>query len=111
MLNFDGITVVDTTGRVLAYNVFVQSNINRTKNVIGGARKRAAYTIINSRRKHIAGVYFQSHEGEIFYKSLKKPKAEPIRALKSDTPAMIVEQVDTENKEIDQQESQPTDNQ
>ncbi len=74
MLNFDGITVIDTTGRVLAYNVFVQSNINRTKNVIGGARKRAAYTIINSRRKHIVGVYFQSHEGEIFYKSLKKPK-------------------------------------
>lgn len=75
MLNFDGITVVDTTGRVLAYNVFVENNINRTKNVIGGARKRAAYTIINSRRKHIVGVYFQSHEGEIFYKSLKKPKA------------------------------------
>ena len=85
MLNFDGITVIDTTGRVLAYNVFVQSNINRTKNVIGGARKRAAYTIINSRRKHIVGVYFQSHEGEIFYKSLKKtkpvkPKSSPIKA-------------------------------
>ena len=74
MLNFDGITVVDTTGRVLAYNVFVQNNINRTKNVVGGARKRAAYTVINSRRKHIVGVYFQSHEGEIFYKSLVKPK-------------------------------------
>ncbi|MBO5910479.1 MAG: hypothetical protein J6Q15_03110, partial [Clostridia bacterium] len=75
MLNFDGITIIDTMGRVLAYNVFVESNINRTKNVVGGARKRAAYTIINSRRKHIVGVYFQSHEGEIFYKSLIKPKA------------------------------------
>ena len=75
MLNFDGITVIDTTGQVLAYNVFVQNNMNRTKNVIGGARKRAAYTIINSRRKHIVGLYFQSHEGEIFYKSLKKEKA------------------------------------
>lgn len=74
MLNFDGITVVDTTGKVLAYNVFVENNIKRAKNVIGGARKRAAYTIINSRRKHIVGVYFQSHEGEIFYKSLVKPK-------------------------------------
>ena len=74
MLNFDGITLIDTTGRVLAYNVFVESNIKRTKNVIGGARKRAAYTIINSRRKRIVGVYFQSHEGEIFYKSLVKPK-------------------------------------
>ncbi len=76
MLNFDGITVVDTTGRVLAYNVFVESNTKRAKNVIGGARKRAAYTIINSRRKHIVGVYFQSHEGEIFYKSLVKPKTQ-----------------------------------
>lgn len=82
MLNFDGITIVDTTGRVLAYNVFVESNIKRTKNVIGGARKRAAYTIINSRRKHIVGVYFQSHEGEIFYKSLKKHKVVKPKVVK-----------------------------
>lgn len=82
MLNFDGITVVDTMGRVLAYNVFVQSNMNRTKNVVGGARKRAAYTIINSRRKHIVGVYFQSHEGEIFYKSLVKPKSVTLEEVK-----------------------------
>lgn len=85
MLNFDGITVIDTTGRVLAYNVFVESNIKRTKNVIGGARKRAAYTIINSRRKHIVGVYFQSHEGEIFYKSLKKPKVAKLKTTKDET--------------------------
>lgn len=74
MLNFDGITIVDTTGKILAYNVFVESNMKRAKNVIGGARKRAAYSIINSRRKHICGVYFQSHEGEIFFKSLVKTK-------------------------------------
>lgn len=86
MLNFDGITVVDTTGKVLAYNVFVESNIKRTKNVIGGARKRAAYTIINSRRKHIVGVYFQSHEGEIFYKSLKKPKVVKPKVVKVTEP-------------------------
>lgn len=87
MLNFDGITVVDTTGKVLAYNVFVQSNMNRTKNVVGGARKRAAYTVINSRRKHIVGVYFQSHEGEIFYKSLVKPKDVKPKTTKADTKA------------------------
>lgn len=96
MLNFDGITVIDTTGRVLAYNVFVESNIKRTKNVIGGARKRAAYTIINSRRKHIVGVYFQSHEGEIFYKSLKKPKPTkpktiPKEESSSTTPSSTIE--------------------
>ena len=104
MLNFDGITVVDTTGRVLAYNVFVQSNINRTKNVIGGARKRAAYTIINSRRKHIVGVYFQSHEGEIFYKSLKKPKVvkpKPVKVEETQpTPTMAENTTETIKPEI-----------
>lgn len=86
MLNFDGITIVDTTGRILAYNVFVESNMKRAKNVIGGARKRAAYSIINSRRKHIAGVYFQSHEGEIFFKSLVKPKQVKSKEPKTSTP-------------------------
>lgn len=93
MLNFDGITVIDTTGRVLAYNVFVENNIKRTKNVIGGARKRAAYTIINSRRKHIVGLYFQSHEGEIFYKSLIKPKKIELNNMQ--------EQKEVENKNTD----------
>ncbi|MFW6008813.1 MAG: hypothetical protein ACOCP8_06065, partial [archaeon] len=72
MLNYDGITVVDNLGRVRAYNVFVETNTNRVKTIIGGARKRAAYTIINSRRKYIRGVYFQSHDGEIFFEKVKK---------------------------------------
>lgn len=111
MLNFDGITVIDTTGRVLAYNIFVESNINRTKNVVGGARKRAAYTIINSRRKHIVGVYFQSHEGEIFYKSLIKPKTVKPKATKventtSTTPASVenaeTTKLDKENVKVEE---------
>lgn len=72
MLNLDGITVVDNTGTIRAYNVFVETNTNRLQNITGGARKRAAYTIINSRRKRIIGVYFQSHDGEVFYKNVKK---------------------------------------
>jgi hypothetical protein len=72
MLNFDGITVVDNTGRILAYNVFIETNLKTSGNIIGGARKRAAYTIINSKRKDIIGVYFQSHEGEMFYAPIKK---------------------------------------
>jgi len=104
MLNFDGITVVDTTGRLLAYNVFVENNINRTKNVVGGARKRAAYTIINSRRKHIVGVYFQSHEGEIFYKSLVKPK-EKKETTKSDS---VDTKVDSTKEATSQQKEKTT---
>lgn len=71
MLNYDGITVVDNTGTIRAYNVFVETNTNRLQNITGGARKRAAYTVINSRRKRIIGVYFQSHDGEAFYKYVK----------------------------------------
>ena len=72
MLAFDGITVVDNTGNILAYNVFVDANMKTAGNVIGGARKRAAYTIINSRKKLIVGVYFQSHDGEMFYAPVKR---------------------------------------
>lgn len=72
MLDFDGMTIVDNAGNILAYNVFVEANMRTAGNIIGGARKRAAYTIINSRKKGIVGVYFQSHDGEIFYAPVKK---------------------------------------
>ena len=72
MLDFDGITVVDNSGNILAYNVFVEANMRTAGNIIGGARKRAAYTIINSKKKHIIGVYFQSHDGEMFYAPIKR---------------------------------------
>lgn len=72
MLDVDGITVVDNAGNILAYNVFVEANMRTAGNIIGGARKRAAYTIINSRKRNIIGVYFQSHDGEIFYAPVKR---------------------------------------
>jgi len=72
MLNKDGITVVDNTGQILAYNVFVETDMKQVGNIIGGARKRAAYTIINSRKKDIVGVYFQSFDGEVFFAPVKK---------------------------------------
>ena len=67
MLNYDGITIVDNKGRIRAYNVFVESDSGKDSNIVGGARKRAAFTIINSKAKKIVGVYFQSQDGEIFY--------------------------------------------
>jgi hypothetical protein len=72
MLNYDGITVVDNMGRILAYNVFIEASLKLAGNIVGGARKRAAYTIINSHRTNIVGVYFQSHDGEMFYAPVKK---------------------------------------
>jgi len=74
MLNYDGITVIDNAGRIRAYNCFVETSMNNEKNIIGGARKRAAYTLINTRVKKVIGVYFQSHEGEMFYIPVRKNK-------------------------------------
>lgn len=77
MLDFDGITVIDNAGRIRAYNVFIESSPNAQKKVIGGARKRAAYTILENKSKKIIGVYFQSQDGDNFYKEksdLRKKK-------------------------------------
>ena len=67
MLNFDGITIVDNQGRIRAYNVFVETNSKKVGYIVGGARKRAAYYILSTKKRDIVGVYFQSHEGEVFF--------------------------------------------
>lgn len=66
MLNFDGITVVDTSGRIRAYNVFItpDSGIEVT---YGGARKRAAQALLDKKNSNYVGVYFQSQDGNYFY--------------------------------------------
>ena len=68
MLNYDGITVVDTAGRIRAYNVFVENSRTVAKKVLGGARRRAAYTLLESKNKKIIGVYFQSQDGDNFFR-------------------------------------------
>ena len=72
MLNYDGITIVDNAGRIRAYNVFIKPEKINKKNIIGGARKRAAYGIIESKLKKVVGVYFHSQDGEIFYEEVKR---------------------------------------
>ena len=72
MLNYDGITIVDNMGRIRAYNVFIKPEKFNKNATTGGARKRAAYAIINSGIRKIVGVYFHSQEGEIFYEEVKK---------------------------------------
>ena len=76
MLDFDGITILDNAGRIRAYNVFIESNVSVNK-IVGGARRRAAYSILQNKNKKIIGVYFQSQDGDNFYKEkgdLKKKK-------------------------------------
>ncbi len=77
MLNFDGITIIDNQGRLRAYNVFVETNSNKVGYIVGGARKRAAYYILSTRKKDIVGVYFQSHEGEVFFQEMLRPTPKP----------------------------------
>lgn len=77
MLNFDGITIVDNLGRLRAYNVFVEPNSKKVGYIVGGARKRAAYYILSTRKKDIVGVYFQSHEGEVFFQLVPKRESKP----------------------------------
>ncbi len=67
MLNYDGITVIDNAGRVRAYNVFIESNQKASEKIIGGARKRAAYTLLKYKDPKFVGVYFQSQDGANFY--------------------------------------------
>lgn len=66
MLNFDGITVIDTCGRIRAYNVFITPN-NEAQVTYGGARKRAAQALLNNKCSDYVGVYFQSQDGNFFY--------------------------------------------
>ncbi len=72
MLNYDGITIIDNQGRIRAYNVFVEPNSKKVGYVVGGARKRAAFHILSTKKKDIMGVYFQSHEGEVFFQEINK---------------------------------------
>ena len=74
MLNYDGITIVDNAGRIRAYNVFIKADKYSKKNIVGGARKRAAYAVINSNIKKLVGVFFHSQDGEVFYEEVKKWK-------------------------------------
>jgi len=82
MLNYDGITIIDNAGRILAYNVFVESEKSGTRNIIGGARLRAAYSLLNTNKKRVIGVYFQSQEGDNFYKTIKDAKVDIQQANK-----------------------------
>ena len=96
MLNFDGIVIIDNLGRLRAYNVFVEPNSKKVGYIVGGARKRAAYYILSTRKKDIIGVYFQSHEGEVFFQLV--PKRESKSAMRTKRQKKIVDVVEIAEK-------------
>lgn len=69
MLDFDGVTVLDTAGRVRSYHNIVDNTRNPIS-VPGGARHKAYASLRNDSQwesKAYVGIYFQSHEGEVKY--------------------------------------------
>ena len=96
MLNYDGITIVDNNGRIRAYNVFVETDTGKESMILGGARKRAAFTVINSKAKKIVGVYFQSQEGEIFYNRNRNYRERKTKTKNISTaqPTLTIENID-----------------
>lgn len=64
-MNVDGITIIDTVGRIRAYNVFVQADAEIQ--TAGGARTRAFQTIIRKGDSRVKGCYFQSQDGNSQY--------------------------------------------
>lgn len=100
MLNYDGITIVDNAGRIRAYNVFVETNQNNKSHILGGARKRAAFTIIDSGLKKVVGVYFQSQEGEVFYQRVRIKRTYKKTSQKTETKTQLTIQNKPQNKMV-----------
>lgn len=68
-MNIDGITVLNTNGRVIGYNAFYRSSETPTEET-GGARKRTFAGLtkeMNKINSNIVGVYYQSQDGNFDY--------------------------------------------
>lgn len=103
MLNYDGITVIDNAGKILAYNVFIESN-GKDDMIIGGARIRAANTLLKHKNTKFIGVYFQSQDGKNFYKDALYGK----RRKKFEQISLFKEEQKQETKQNDEHQNDET---
>ena len=69
MLNSDGIILFDNKARLLGYNCFVK--VSNKGNLIGGARKRAFFSVGEKIGHGISAVFMQSQDGWTDFKSTK----------------------------------------
>lgn len=69
MLNFDGVTIIDTDGYIRAYNGICI--LNPAKKYEGGARHQAYQQLIANSNSRYVGLYMQSQEGEVRFHSFK----------------------------------------
>lgn len=70
ILNIDGLTLINDNGEILGYNIFIDNREVDTSVVSGGARKRAAYSVEHSKVNGLIGIYFQSHDGDNYFKEI-----------------------------------------
>ncbi len=104
MLNYDGATIVDNAGRIRAYNVFVEIKAKNSIKPIGGARRRAAQSLIENKNKKFIGVYFQSQDGECFFKfcNAKKVRRKKEIIIEIDEPVKEKNIVEVPNSQSSQ---------
>lgn len=71
MMDFDGMTIIDTQGNIRAYHCFVKINQNDTSS--GGSRHIALATLKKKNNNLYRAIYFQSHEGHIEFTYMSGP--------------------------------------
>lgn len=79
MLNYDGITIIDTNETIRAYNAFCKIEKEGQVVIGGGARHRAYYylkSLPKLENSNYVALYFQSQEGEIEFFRYNNNKTE-----------------------------------
>jgi len=70
-LRCDGIIIVDTIGRILAYRVFFkpqnEAGNQAEEEVVGGARRRAFEGLKSLVNNHLKAILFRSQDGQTEY--------------------------------------------
>ncbi len=65
ILNYDGITIVDVSGRIRSYNIICKLDGSDVDESFSGSRHMAYDNIVKWDNSGLVAVYFQSQEGEI----------------------------------------------
>lgn len=66
MMNHDGITVFTDTGKIVGYHFIVDNNVSPKDMIVGGARTKAFYAMVESGL--FKGVFIRKQEGETIFK-------------------------------------------
>lgn len=73
MMDYDGMTIIDTQGNIRAYHCFVK--IDQNDSTLGGSRHIAFNTLKKKNNNLYKAIYFQSHEGQVEFTYMSGPKA------------------------------------